>query len=158
MALVSLTMYHCSCIISTPFRRYHIIIMTRLTFIVYHLLFVISVSAFAQTQTAEAITKENGFTIINTTTLADDVEGYAGPTPLKIYIKKDKIEKVEPLKNVETPKYWALIKRDLLDKWNGLTVKKAATQQVDVVTGATYSSEAVIENVRRGLDYYNKKK
>ena len=132
--------------------------MTRLTFIVYHLLFVISVSAFAQTQTAEAITKENGFTIINTTTLADDVEGYAGPTPLKIYIKKDKIEKVEPLKNVETPKYWALIKRDLLDKWNGLTVKKAATQQVDVVTGATYSSEAVIENVRRGLDYYNKKK
>lgn len=132
--------------------------MTRLSSIICHLLLFISVSAFAQTQTAEAITKENGFTIINTTTLADDVEGYAGPTPLKIYIKKDKIEKVEPLKNVETPKYWALIKRDLLDKWNGLTVKKAATQQVDVVTGATYSSEAVIENVRRGLDYYNKKK
>ena len=104
------------------------------------------------------LTKENGTTIINTTTLADDVEGYAGPTPLKIYIKKDKIEKIETLKNLETPKYWALIKRDLLNKWNGLVAKKAATQQVDVITGATYSSEAVIENVRRGLDYYNKKK
>ena len=104
------------------------------------------------------MTKVDGATVINTTTLADDVEGYAGPTPLKIYIKKDKIEKIEPLKNIETPKYWALIKRDLLNKWNGLTAKKAATQQVDVVTGATYSSEAVIENVRRGLDYYNKKK
>lgn len=104
----------------------------------------------------DVISKEDGLTVINTTSLSEDVEGYAGTTPLKIYIKKDKIERVEALKNVETPKYFALIKRDLLSKWNGLTVKKAATQQVDVVTGATYSSEAVIENVRRGLDYYQK--
>ena len=102
------------------------------------------------------ISKENGSTIVNTTTLAEDIEGYAGPTPLKIYIKKDKVEKIEPLKNIETPKYFALIKRDLLNKWNGLTVKKATTQEVDVITGATYSSEAVIENVRRGLEYYSK--
>jgi Na+-translocating ferredoxin:NAD+ oxidoreductase RnfG subunit len=104
----------------------------------------------------DVISKEDGFTVINTTSLSEDVEGYAGTTPLKIYIKKDKIERIEALRNVETPKYFALIKRDLLSKWNGLTVKKAATQQVDVVTGATYSSEAVIENVRRGLDYYQK--
>ena len=102
------------------------------------------------------ISKENGSTIVNTTTLAEDIEGYAGPTPLKIYIKKDKVEKIEPLKNIETPKYFALIKRDLLNKWNGLTVKKATTQEVDVITGATYSSEAVIENIRRGLEYYSK--
>jgi electron transport complex protein RnfG len=88
--------------------------------------------------------------------LAEDVEGYAGPVPLKIFIKKDKVEKIEALQNMETPKYWALIKRDLLGKWNGLTTKKAATQQVDVITGATYTSEAVIENVRRGVEYYNK--
>ena len=106
----------------------------------------------------EVITKENGMTVINTTTLAEDVEGYAGTTPLKIYIKKDKIDHIEALKNLETPKYFALIKRDLLNKWNGLAVKKAASQEVDVITGATYSSEAVIENVRRGLDFYNKKK
>ena len=58
---------------------------------------------------------------------------------------------------METPKYFALIKRDLLGKWNGLTVKKAAEQKVDVVTGATFTSEAVIENVKRGLNHYNKK-
>lgn len=104
----------------------------------------------------EIVTKENGATVINTSTLADDVEGYAGPTPLKIYVKAGKVEKIEALKNVETPKYWAIIKRDLLGKWNGLAVKKAATQQVDVITGATYTSEAVIENVKRGLEYYNK--
>ncbi|MBQ9286075.1 MAG: FMN-binding protein [Bacteroidaceae bacterium] len=105
----------------------------------------------------EVISKQDGMTVVNTTSLAEDVEGYAGPVPLKIYIKKDKIEKVESLKNLETPKYFALIKRDLLTKWNGLTVKKAATQQIDIVTGATYTSEAVIENVKRGLEYYNKK-
>lgn len=105
----------------------------------------------------EVVSKENGATVINTTTLAEDIEGYAGPTPLKIYIKAGKIEKIEALKNLETPKYFALIKRDLLTKWNGLTAKKAAAQQVDVITGATFTSEAVIENVKRGLDYYNKK-
>ena len=105
----------------------------------------------------EVISKEDGMTVINITTLAEDVEGYAGTTPLKIYIKKGKIEKIEGLKNLETPKYWALIKRDLLGKWNGLAVKKAADQKVDIVTGATFSSQAVIENVKRGLDHYNKK-
>ena len=107
---------------------------------------------------AEVITKEDGMTVVNTTTLAADVEGYAGPTPVKIYIKKNKIERIEALPNTETPKYWVRIKRGILDKWNGLTVKEATKQNVDVVTGATYSSEAVIENVRRGLKYYEKGK
>lgn len=122
-----------------------------------------SCTLFAQEKAAlpkdegPVISQVDGMTVINTSSLADDVEGYAGPTPLKIFIKKDKIEKIEPLRNLETPKYFALIKRDLLGKWNGLAVKKASQQQVDVITGATYSSEAVIENVRRGLDYYTKK-
>ena len=106
----------------------------------------------------EVITQEDGCTIVNTTSLATDVEGYAGTTPLKIYIRKGKVERIEALPNHETPKYFALVKRDLLLKWNGLTVKKATAQQVDVVTGATYSSQAVIENVRRGLSFYVKKR
>lgn len=113
---------------------------------------------FMSQKKAEVITKEDGMTVVNTTTLAADVEGYAGPTPVKIYIKKNKIERIEALPNTETPKYWVRIKRGILDKWNGLTVKEAAKQNVDVVTGATYSSEAVIENVRRGLKYYEKGK
>ena len=104
------------------------------------------------------ITKENGVYIVNTTTLAANVEGYIGPTPLKIYIKKNKIEKIEALKNQETPKYFAKIKKQLLDKWNGMTVKDAQKAQVDGVTGATISSDAVKENVKRGLEYYQKHK
>ena len=113
---------------------------------------------FMSQKKADVITKEDGMTVVNTTTLAADVEGYAGTTPVKIYIKKNKIERIEALPNTETPKYWVRIKKSILDKWNGLSVSDAAKQQVDVVTGATYSSEAVIENVRRGLNYYNKKK
>lgn len=123
--------------------------------ILFSILSFTTMSLSAQEQ-KDVITKDKGMTIINTTTLADDIEGYAGPTPVKIYInKKQQIEKVEALKNLETPKYFALLK-DLLNSWNGLAVKKAAQAEVDVVTGATYSSEAVIDNVRRGIEYYNK--
>ena len=104
------------------------------------------------------ITKENGMYVINTTTLAANVEGYIGPTPLKIYIQKNKIVKIEALKNQETPKYFAKIKKQMLDKWNGMTVKDAQKAHVDGVTGATLSSDAVKENVKRGLEYYQKHK
>ena len=104
------------------------------------------------------ITKENGMYAVNTTTLAADVDGYIGATPLKIYIKNNKIEKIEALPNKETPKYFAKVKKQVLDKWNGKTVKEALKAQVDGVTGATLSSDAVKENVKRGLEYYQKHK
>ena len=102
------------------------------------------------------ITKENGSTIVNTTTIAQDVEGYNGPVPLKIYIKKNKIEKVELLKNQETPKYLVKVKNALLNAWDGLTVKEAKAKKVDGVTGATFTSDAIKENIQKGLDYYQK--
>ena len=104
------------------------------------------------------MTKEDGMYVIDTTELGKEVEGYQGTTPLKVYIKKDKVEKSEFMKSTETPKYYAKVKKALLEKWNGLKVKDAKAQQVDAVTGATYSSEAVIENVRLALDYYQSHK
>ena len=104
------------------------------------------------------ISKEGQFTVVNTTTLAQSVEGYNGATPLKIYIKNGKIEKIEALQNQETPRYFAKVKKQLLSRWNGMTVKAATSAKVDAVTGATLSSNAVIENVKRGLDYYQKHK
>ena len=105
-----------------------------------------------------AITKENGSVIVNTTTIAKDVEGYNGPVPVKIYIKKNKIEKIELLKNQETPKYLAQVKKAMLNAWDGLTIKEAKAKNVDGVTGATFTSEALLENVKKGLDYYEKNK
>ena len=46
----------------------------------------------------QTMTKENGMTVINTTTLGKDVQGYIGVTPLKIYIEKNKVVKIEALK------------------------------------------------------------
>lgn len=106
----------------------------------------------------ETMTKEDGAFVINTTEIGKNVEGYQGTTPLKVYIKNNKVEKIEFLKSTETPKYYAKVKKALQDKWNGLKVKDAKAQQVDAVTGATFSSEAVIENVRLALDYYQNHK
>ena len=104
------------------------------------------------------MTKENGVYIVNTTKLGTEVIGYNGPTPLKIYIKGDKIEKIEALPNDETPRFFEMVKAGLFNKWNGMTAKQAATAKVDAVTGATYSSNAVKENVRLGVEYYQKHK
>ena len=106
----------------------------------------------------DTMTKENGVYIIDTTELGKDVEGYAGPTPLKVFIKKNKVEKIEFLKSPETPKYYVKVKKALQEMWNGKSVKDAKNLQVDAVTGATFSSEAVVKNVQLALDYYQSHK
>ena len=108
----------------------------------------------SQTTNTPILTKQKDITVINTTDLASDVEGYAGTTPVKVYIKAGKVLKVEALENEETPKYFDMVEKGIMKKWDGKAVKVAEKQKVDVVTGATVSSEAVIENVRRGISYY----
>lgn len=115
-----------------------------------------AVALMSAGQQDSPMTKENGVVIVNTMTIAKDVEGYNGAVPVKIYIKKNKIEKIEVLKNQETPKYLAQVKKAMLNAWDGLTVKAAKAKKVDAVTGATFTSEALIENVNKGLDYYQK--
>ena len=112
----------------------------------------------ATPQSDEVMTKEDGTYIVNTTTLSKKVIGYVDATPVKIYIKKNKVEKVEILKNQETPKYNAKVKKALQEKWNGQKVKDAAQLKVDAVTGATFTSEAIIKNVQLGPEYYQKNK
>jgi len=105
------------------------------------------------------MTKKKGVYTINTTTLSQDIKGYNGPTPLIITIEKDKIVKVEALENAETPRFFEhMTKGGMLDRWNGMTVDEALNAKVDVVAGATFSSNAIIENVRLGLNYYKEHK
>ena len=112
----------------------------------------------AAPQEEKVMTKEGDTYIVNTTTLGKDVIGYMDTTPVKVHIKKNKVEKVEFLKNQETPKYFNQVKKSLLNKWDGLKVKDAATMKVDGVTGATFSSQAIIKNVQLALDYYQQHK
>ena len=118
-----------------------------------------SMIATTRSSHSEVMTKEaDGTYIINTTTLGKDIRGFRGNTPLSIYIKKGKIVEIKPLANQETPNYFNKVKQGLLNKWNGMKASKAATAQVDGVTGATFSSKAVKENVTRGIAYYQKHK
>ena len=107
----------------------------------------------------ETLTREaDGTYVINTTRIGYDFRGYRGPTPLQIRIKKNKIVSVIALRNHETPRYFAPVIEQLLPKYVGKTIREAKDSDVDVVTGATYSSNAVKENVRRGLEYYEQHK
>lgn len=122
-------------------------------------LFVMTLALTSATpQKDEVMTKEDGMYVVNTTTLGKDVTGYVGTTPLKVYIKKNKVVKVEVLKNQETPKYMAKVKKQLLNKWDNMKVADAQKQKVDAVTGATFTSDAVIQNVQLALEYYKKHK
>lgn len=118
-------------------------------------LLVCTISAHAD----DVMTKTaNGTYIVNTTTLAKDVEGYAGPIPIEVHIKNNKIIKVVPLKTQDGPKYVARVKKEMLPKYEGMTVKKGTVGDVDAVTGATFTSKAIQENVRRAVEYYKKHK
>lgn len=123
------------------------------------LLSVLLAVAFVTASAQDVMRKEkDGTYIVNTTTLAQDVEGYNGPTPVEVYIKKNKIVKVVPLKSQEGPKYVAKVKKDMLPKYEQMNVKKGTVQDVDAVTGATFTSKAVQENIRRAVAYYKKHK
>jgi electron transport complex protein RnfG len=106
----------------------------------------------------DIMTKENGVYIVNTTELGKDVKGYIDATPLKVYISKNKIQKIEFLPNQETPKYWNACAKHMLNKWDGMKVSEAKTAEVDGRTGATFSSDAVKKNVKLALEYYEKNK
>ncbi len=123
------------------------------------LLSVLLAVAFVTASAQDVMRKEkDGTYVVNTTTLAADVEGYNGPTPVEVHIKKNKIVKVVPLKSQEGPKYVAKVKKDMLPKYENVKIAKNKGAEVDGVTGATFTSDAIKENVRRGLEYYWKHK
>lgn len=123
------------------------------------LLTALLLAAFSFADAQDVMKKEkDGTYVVNTTTLAKDVEGYNGTTPIEVYIKKNKIVKVVPLKSQEGPKYVAKVKKGMLPKYEGMNVKKGTVADVDAVTGATFTSEAIKENVKRAVAYYKKNK
>ena len=101
------------------------------------------------------ITKEGNTVVVNTKGIVKGVKGYRGSTPVKIYIKKNKVVKVEAVPNHETPKFFVKAKA-VLGKFSGKSVKAAQSMKVDGVTGATLSSDALVKNVKEGLAYYEK--
>ncbi|WP_302352565.1 FMN-binding protein [Leyella stercorea] len=95
----------------------------------------------------------DGTFVVNTRVLAKDVQGYGGPVPLKIHIDKDgRLTAIEAEPNAESPSFFDRAK-ELFSRWQGKTIDEAMAENVDAVSGATFSSKAIIRNVQRGLAY-----
>ena len=99
----------------------------------------------------------DGTFVVNTRVLAKDVQGYGGPVPLKIHIDKDgRLTAIEAEPNAESPSFFDHAK-ELFSRWQGKTIDEAMAEDVDAVSGATFSSKAIIRNVQRGLAYAQKR-
>ncbi len=107
------------------------------------------------TDSITAITRlEDGSAIVNTTTLGKDIRGYGGAVPLEIRVDPSgTITKITVLGNSETPKFLQrVLDGGLLAHWNGKKAEAVLNEpDVDAVSGATYTSTAIIANVRAGL-------
>lgn len=91
--------------------------------------------------------------VILSSPYATGVKGFAGPTPLLIAIdKRLHIKDVQLLRNSDTPNFVEhALEGGLLKSWNNMLMNKAANKEVDAVSGATYTSTAVIKNFQMAI-------
>ncbi len=100
------------------------------------------------------ITTSDGVRVINSATLARDVVGFGGRTPVKLYVSDNVVTEIEVAPNAETPSFYQqVLDSPLFDKWIGESLTEIATAQYDAVSGATYTSQAIITNVQRAAQY-----
>lgn len=119
---------------------------------------VLSVIAFFCAISANAqMTKEGKVYKINTETLCN-TKGYKGTTPLVVSIEGNQISDIEVPRNQEGPKYMKMVYDGLIAKYVGMKIKDVETNNVDAVTGATFTSKAVIDNVKAAVKYFKENK
>ena len=89
---------------------------------------------------------------INTTDLGEEIIGFNGPTPVEISVHQGVITGIEVLPNREGPRYMQMVRESgLLDKLTGKTLEEAKTVTLDAVSGATFTSTALIKNIQLGV-------
>lgn len=106
----------------------------------------------------KAISKQDGMYLVDTAQIENEIAGYAGPTPVTIYIKDRRIVKVVMQDNYDGRRYNQAVREGICNAWDGKSLEEAATLEVDAVSGATYTSNAVVENVRLGVTYFMEKR
>lgn len=95
----------------------------------------------------------DGTMVIHTAALTK-AAGYAGPVPLDIYLRNDSVIEIRALPYAETPGFFSRAE-EIIPEWIGKTSDEAAELKVDAVSGATYSSQAIITNVKEALAHYD---
>ena len=104
---------------------------------------------------SEPVTRHpDGTVTINTGTLKT-VEGCFGPTPLIIQLDSaGTVSKIEALPNDETPSYWEVVVTGLTKLFVGVPAGQIPAMEVDAISGATYSSEGFLSNLKTGIECY----
>lgn len=104
----------------------------------------------------DTITVNQGGNVVVHTKYLTDVAGYAGVVPLDIYISDEGIiTDIKPLPNDETPDFFNSATY-LFTNWIGKNAKDISPMKADAISGATYSSNAIKENMTAGVKYYLK--
>lgn len=90
--------------------------------------------------------------LIATAPYAGDVMGFAGATPLYLYVDAAGVLKaVAAADNEESPDFFKEAVDGIFPQVVGRDVADVAARRVDAVSGATYSSNAIINNVKYAL-------
>jgi uncharacterized protein with FMN-binding domain len=101
--------------------------------------------------------QQAGTATLYTEEYCKDIIGFNGDIPMEINIVDGKIESINILNNDETPGFLRKVTNsELLENFYGLTPKEAIGLEIDAVSGATYSSTAIIKSVKRTMDVYCK--
>lgn len=97
-------------------------------------------------------------TVLFSSPYSDGIKGFKGTTPLLITLDAEgRIKNVELLENEETPRFAQHVAESgFYNAWNGLTVDEALSQEVDAITGATYTSNGVKKSLQVRLEAYQR--
>ena len=90
--------------------------------------------------------------VLSSAPFAPDIKGFAGPTPLYIYMDTEgRVVRSAAGENAETPDFFASAWDGTAPKWEGKDAETGAKLKVDAVSGATYSSLAIVRNMQQTL-------
>lgn len=93
--------------------------------------------------------------VLSSAPFAPDIKGFAGPTPLYIYVDTEgRVVRSAAGENAETPDFFASAWEGTTPKWEGKDAETGAKLKVDAVSGATYSSRAIVRNMQQTLAAY----
>ncbi len=85
--------------------------------------------------------------VVNSAPLARDITGFAGPTPIYMYVDTEgTVTGIAAADNLETPDFFRRAAGKILHAWDGRKADGAA--EPDAVSGATYTSVSLIRNMQ----------
>ena len=98
----------------------------------------------------------DGSVTVNTIEIGNGIRAFGGQLPLNVTFKDDVIKNVEILENHETPDYLDCVEKEMLPKFIDLPISDI--DKIDGVSGATFSSKGLRNNIKVAADYYKKNK